>query len=372
MKIGILTTPLHNNYGGLLQAYALQSQLKRMRHDVWILQREQKGALLKLMRFCRRLLYLLKGKYCVTEKDRKMLSVNMNYFRDKYICPKSPYLFSTQQMSNYIDAQHFNAVIVGSDQVWRPTYTPFITNYFLDFVRQEDVKRISYAASFGVDTWEFSAEDTERCKSLIKRFKTVSVREESAIMLCRDQFQLEACQVLDPTFFFEKEFYEELITQENEKGVEGDMFFYILDKTEEKQRVIDLIADLLDYKTYDCMPAYMNYADMTKENREEFKYPPVTQWLRSIRDAKMVLTDSFHGCVFSIIFNKPFWVIPNASRGTARFVSLLKIFGLGSRILDAGNISHIDWLCPIDWKKVNEIKETWKVKSLQFLQDSLS
>ena len=82
----------------------------------------------------------------------------------------------------------------------------------------------------------------------------------------------------------------------------------------------------------------------------------MTSWLRAFMDAKMVIVDSFHGAVFSIIFNKPFWIIANPERGNARFSSLLKLFGLENRITDVFHLHEIDINQPIDWKSVNEIK----------------
>lgn len=88
-------------------------------------------------------------------------------------------------------------------------------------------------------------------------------------------------------------------------------------------------------------------------------------------DAKLVFTDSFHGCVFSIIFNKPFWVIGNKERGNARFDSLLKLFNLESRRVDINDIDNIDFTAPIDWNEVNTVKKEWQEKSITFIKENL-
>ena len=98
---------------------------------------------------------------------------------------------------------------------------------------------------------------------------------------------------------------------------------------------------------------------------------PVEQWLQSFATASMVFTDSFHGTVFSIIFNKPFWVIGNKMRGMARFNTLLSIYGLQDRIISPEELSSVDLNTPIDWAPVNAIREQWKQKSLKFLTDNL-
>ena len=84
-----------------------------------------------------------------------------------------------------------------------------------------------------------------------------------------------------------------------------------------------------------------------------------------------MFTDSFHGCVFSIIFNKPFWVIGNKERGNARFDSLLKIFNLQDRLISLDDINNIDLTLPINWEEVNSIKKEWQEKSFNFLKNNL-
>ncbi|MBR5971918.1 MAG: hypothetical protein IK017_04625 [Paludibacteraceae bacterium] len=91
---------------------------------------------------------------------------NTKYFVDKYITPISLLIISPSQLKAYCDSEKFDAYIVGSDQVWRPIYSPKITNFFLDFTANQEVKRIAYAASFGTDQWEFSATDTKKCAKL--------------------------------------------------------------------------------------------------------------------------------------------------------------------------------------------------------------
>ena len=99
-----------------------------------------------------------------------------------------------------------------------------------------------------------------------------------------------------------------------------------------------------------------------KNRIEDCVFPSVTSWLRGFMDAEMVIVDSFHGAVFSIIFNKPFWVIGNSKRGNARFESLLGLYGLEDRMITPGD--SVDWGKTIDWDRVNEIREREKEKSL--------
>jgi len=109
-----------------------------------------------------------------------------------------------------------------------------------------------------------------------------------------------------------------------------------------------------------------------KSNIIEHIIPSPTKWIRAFMDAKMVLTDSFHGCVFSIIFNKPFWIIENKERGNARFDSLLKLFNLENRKIDINNLKMTDLATPIDWQQVNKTRKEWQERAVTFLKNNIS
>ncbi len=234
------------------------------------------------------------------------------------------------------------------------------------------MKRIAYAASFGVDEWEFSEEETKTCRDLLQKFDAISVRENSAVLLC-DKYlnRADAVHVLDPTMLLDKEDYIRLVEKENEPKSPGTLFCYILDEDEKKNEIIDTIARQISAVPFTQMPkCHISYENL-KYRLEDCVYPTVTAWLRAFMDAEMVVTDSFHGCVFSIIFNKPFIVYGNKVRGMARFHSLLSIFGLENRLAtnseDALKIINDS----IDWHQVNSKKEEWQEKSLNFLKNNL-
>jgi hypothetical protein len=377
MKIGILTQPLLENYGGLLQCYALQTILKRLGHEVWVVQRttgELQGSTKKVLFSCIKQF----DKIFLGEKLIKRLRPstyakrNTSYFVLNYINPKTKLITTTETLKKCHIEQNFEAYIVGSDQVWRPIYSPCINNYFLDFlVPQDRTKRIAYAASFGVDEWEFSEEETSVCKDLIKLFDGVSVRENSATALCEKYLgRNDALHVLDPTMLLEKEDYIRIVEKEKEPKSPGNLFCYILDESSEKNQVVESIASQIDAVPFTQMPKCKLTYENLRDRLEDCVYPSVTAWLRAFMDADMVVTDSFHGCVFSIIFNKPFWVIGNHSRGMARFESLLSMFGLEGRLMSTDSIP-VELSSPIDWDRVNTIKKDWQEKSYNFLERNL-
>lgn len=266
----------------------------------------------------------------------------------------------------------FDAYIAGSDQVWRPCYSKNIYNDFLDFCQDEQsIKRIAFSASFGVSKWEFNEEQTRICARLAKLFDAISVREDTGISLCNTHLGVEATHVADPTLLLEKEDYIKLAEKKHEPVSDGNLFCYILDNTPTIEKAISDIEQKEALKSFQVKAKKTKHLFSKGENISDHVIPSPTKWLRAFMDAKMVFTDSFHGCVFSIIFNKPFWVIGNKERGNARFDSLLKMFNLENRMISIDEINKINLAQPIDWERVNATKREWKEKSIKFLKKNL-
>lgn len=377
MKLGILTQPLTNNYGGLLQCFALQKVLKNLGHDVWVIQRVNGNSRITYMQqMCvvvKQLVKILMGRRIVRLLDPgAYITWNTTYFAFKYITPKTHLITDVESLRYCHHKEKYDGYVVGSDQVWRPRYSPCITNYFLDFLSpDEKVKRVAYAASFGVDEWEFTENETKVCQELAKEFDAISVRENSAVVLCEKYLNRNgAMHVLDPTMLLEKEDYITLVEKEKEPKSPGNLFCYILDESSEKKKIIESIASEISAVPFTKMPKCKINHENLRDKIEDCVYPSVTAWLRGFMDAEMVVTDSFHGCVFSIIFNKPFWVLGNKKRGMARFESLLSIFGLDERLIKTDSMS-VELTLPIDWGRVNAIKKEWQEKSFNFLKGNL-
>ena len=265
--------------------------------------------------------------------------------------------------------------MVGSDQCWRPCYNAFLPSMFLDFVLDKQVKRIAYAASFGTDKWEFTPQQTAVCAPLAKKFDMVSVREDSGVKLCKEHLGVDAVHVLDPTMLLTKEDYIQLIENEKEPKSDGTLFNYILDPDAKKSAFIHKVAKANGLKAFQVLPkcqAEIRTKEDVKKRIEDCVFPGVTTWLRAFMDAEMTIVDSFHGMVFSIIFNKPFWVIGNAHRGMSRFTSLLKVFHLENRLLDASGLDDVDLSQSIDWESVNEILKEKQKECKLLLLNSLN
>lgn len=381
MKIGILTQPLHSNYGGLLQNYALQQTLVRAGHEVETIDWGGGSGLHEtLYRIKIRVLHTLfpnkypQLKYRPNKKERAIIQRNTNHFINTYI-NHTEAMHSYEEFVKQASKGKYDAYVVGSDQCWRPCYNAFLPSMFLDFVQDKQVKRIAYAASFGTDKWEFTPQQTAVCVPLAKKFDMVSVREDSGVKLCKEHLGVDAVHVLDPTMLLTKEEYIQLIEKEKEPKSNGTLFNYILDPDAKKSVFIQKVAKAKGLKAFQVLPKCQTET-RTKEDVKnrigDCVFPGVTTWLRAFMEADMTIVDSFHGMVFSIIFNKPFWAIGNVSRGMSRFTSLLKMFHLEDRLLDADNLDDVDFSKPIDWTMVNGILEEKRRECKKLLLTNLN
>lgn len=323
MRIGVYTQSLRLNYGGILQAYALQRVLQDIGHDAVYIEWSPYDFQLASLR-----LYLWRIKYKLL-KDRKAI-VFFEFKRNRFY--KKIHKFTKKNISilpiKDLHEEDVDVLIVGSDQIWRPLYIENIEDAYLDFAKDWDVRRIAYAASFGVADWsEYSGEQTQVCRELIKKFDAVSVREDSGGDLCRNYLGVDAVHVLDPTMLVDVKHYMCHINSCKKRYLERMCLAYILDEADDKLAVLNSVAKYQGY----------NVRQWKNLDVPNIKNPTVEEWLKGFHDAEFVFTDSFHGCVFSIIFNKPFIAFGNEGRGMARFNSLLKMFGLEELLITSSD-----------------------------------
>ena len=385
MKIGILTQSLFQNYGGLLQNYALQQVLVRAGHAPITINHPRRDRKTELrysfgrgrLRFLHAVFPKLckEPEYIPSKSEMRAIAQHTQHFIDKYIV-KTSSLNTHNAFRSVAESGQFDAYIAGSDQCWRPKYNiSFLKEMFLCFAeKQKNVKRIAYAVSFGVDLWEMDSTTTVECARLAKKFDLVTVREDSGVALCKNYLGVEAVHVLDPTLLLEKEHYIRVVEEEKELVSSGNLFYYILDPTATKSAFISEVAEKMGLIPFTVLPKYQaekRTRQAVKKHIEECVYPSVTSWLRAFMDAKMVIVDSFHGMVFSIVFNKPFVVIGNKDRGMSRFTSLLRLFGLEDRMLNADHLDMRIIYKPINWTHVNNIKEKYMEVSTSLLLNAL-
>lgn len=374
-RIAILTQPLGHNYGGLLQAYALQAYLKKLGCEVETLDRRVEGAgRISLKGHALNLARLMLGriKSLPSESRQAWVLSELAAFRDHRLT-MSPRIAGEQKVRDYYRDRDFDAFVVGSDQVWRPRYSPSILNFYLDFLDdiKSPAKRIAYAASFGVDDWEYSSELTEQCRSLAQKFDSISVRERSAVALCRDKLGVSGEWVVDPTLLLEPADYEPLISECEKNANAGCVLSYVLDPAPEKRSIAESVGRAVGANVFSIKPEY-SITQVRAKDIAKCQFPSVESWLQAFHDASFVVTDSFHGTVFSILFNKPFIAVGNSARGMARFESLLSQFGLTDRLVESPEeVSPKLVQSQIDWEAVNEKREALASAGRQFLQTQL-
>ncbi|MBD5366020.1 MAG: polysaccharide pyruvyl transferase family protein [Bacteroides sp.] len=358
MKIGIATQSLLWNYGGVIQNYALHKVLIRFGHEPITIDYIGHKNLFGHIKSALKTLLL----YPFPSKRRGALSFRnkrLNPIIDSFI---RQYIKTTKQVDHYcpslIDAYKLEALITGSDQVWRPCYNPYLKDLYLDFAKNKNVLRIAYAASFGTSEKEYTDQEINDCFSAAKMLSAVSVREGSGINLCWEYFNVEAQEVLDPTLLLTADDYQEL-TKDIQTAKGKYIGVYVLDKSPYISEIVSKISQ--EKKIPTVYRATENTPGMSPK-----------KWISLFRDAEFIITDSFHGTIFSIIFQKPFLSICNMYRGGDRFISLLEPLGLMQRLISY-NQQDIEsrYSDDIDWQTVTDKLCEKRISSLKFIKSSL-
>ena len=428
MKVAIFTLPLVNNYGGILQAYALQRALESYGFEAPVvnLKIRQRGL------FSRDYLKFLLAKLIYFKKYKNAEFSTLRYYADtqRFIAQNietTREIYSPAALKRLFEQEKFGACVLGSDQVFNPPYFDAFENDFsLGFAPQSCIK-IAYAASFGGESFK-GARDLELHKANLAKFKAISVRERNGTALCESVFGISgAAFVLDPTLLAGREVFEKFISSaansvkpgtaelaqrdtencaeadgvqiaicaasqetkaaktggaaQNLNGVaadiadtafsaqdtgenavcganaaqKGQIFAYILDQNERKSEILKSVSEREGLGV--------------REVNDKANRVSIEEWLSLIASAQLVITDSFHGCAFSILFNKPFFAFINENRGSSRFYSLFESFELQDRVIKSA--SDVSLSKQVDWARVNEILSRRREASREFLISNL-
>lgn len=353
MRIGIITHPISSNYGGAIQNYALQQVLKKLNHNPISIDCHPRSSLSELMRYnLKNLLYL---PFPAKRRPFRWNNHIHPLFKSfaNHVCLSK---YCTKIKRDIIDDYGLQALIVGSDQVWRPNYVRNLDDMFLMFAMDCNVKKISYAASFGVDKWLFDKTQSEKYGKFLSEFDAVSVREKSGIELCRNGFGVDASVVLDPTLLLDAKDYDVLL-ESTGKETGHYLLAYMLDYDIEKQRVIEDFAKQKGLEVL-AISAHQKVS------------VTVGQWLGLFKKASCIVTDSFHGVAFSIIYRREFVCVVNKNRGAERFISLLSQLDLQDRMVNT--IDEIIFQREIEWISVEKMLKERQKESIAYLNNSLS
>ena len=353
MKIRILTQPIGHDIGGILQNFALMTVCKKFSDDV----KTFNIPMPKPIYFP-----VLKYGACVKRIFFKI------FFNPRMVVrwwlEERPFRIPQEKdvvrLGNCKKLKRLDmedsCFIFGSDQIWRKVMSPRLMTYFGDFLKN-DVPRIAYAASFGVDYWQFDENETGKIIPLLKMFKAISVREESAVQLLKER-GIEALLVLDPTMLLNTDDYGRLETEvSRDYAKEKHIFLYCLDEHLNQKDVLCQLEQTIN------IPHLL----LNQKNLQ------IDMWLSALRTAEYVITDSFHGTVFSILFHKKFIVVANEQRGLTRLQSLLKMFGLENRLIMSFENFDCEKLdAEIDYESVDSVLNREQEKSFSFLRKNLS
>ena len=344
MRIGILTFWWSNdNYGQLLQCYALQKFLRDAGHDAFLIRYDPKNDYSKtplLIRCLKALNPILLCRYArhkidarKSREEARLHDRHFDDFRSKYIIQSEIFYNSYEQLKK--SPPDADCYVVGSDQVWNFSFyrnaaqcKNIIHAYFLDFGKPE-TKRVSYAASWSCVNLRHDI--AKEIRPILARFDYVSLRERSGIEFCKTCGREKADVVPDPTFLLRAEDYRGLYRENSMPKREIPyLLLYMLDN--ECDFDVRYAYDFAKSKNLEVVYVTGN----SLVDKYEKTFATIPEWLYLVDNAEYVITNSFHCCVFSLIFEKRFGVVPlqrKFSQMNERMDGLFEVFGIENRWL---------------------------------------
>lgn len=346
MKVSILTYHREDNYGATLQAYATYRAVASLGHEPEFID--------------------LRLPYAPSIVSRLVFALKrhrFNNFRKKFFKNLSyKTYFSVDELRK--NPPESDCYLVGSDQTWNPQIAgKLLPAFFLTF-GPGNVKRVSYATSIGLNQWEKSDYiSDDEIRNAVEKFDSLLLRETSALEICRNIFGREARQVVDPVLLFKD--YPELT---GDIKSSGEIIAYKLIDDPEFYGMARKVSASLN------MPI-RSIGSVRHPKGFRADYPEsVERWVQRLASAEYVLTDSFHGTVFSLLYHRPFVIYVGDPNRVTRIKSLLDLTGLSDRILNHGATTE-DMLrvanTPVDWNSVDKKLESMRAESLSLLNESL-
>lgn len=382
-KIGcvIAYTKGHNNYGTSLQGYAMLKKIQQLGHEVEVIQYTKRLSVRQKMKFVVNALragewenikhrltskQMLK-KYPAYAADIAERTKAVDAYKQKKLIPLFHEYIGYDALCR--GSLNYDAVVVGSDQVWTPMSLP---NKFFNLLFVDDrVRKVAYASSFGVS--EIPSFQRKATGAYLDRFYKIGVREQRGKEIVEELSHQKAMVVADPTMLLSREEWEQEIADAHTTVEESYIFCYFLGTNQEARKAAKELKEKTGYKiiTIRHMDEYVP-EDEFFGDEAPYNVDP-NDFVKYISQATYVCTDSFHCTVFSIIFHRQFmtfyrFAATNKTGRNSRIDSLLNILGLQDRLY-AGNISVID--NSISYDKVDEKLKSLRENSLEFLKNSL-
>lgn len=370
MTIGIITIQKCDNFGADLQAYALGAELRSLGYDaeninyLFYKNPRHKGSRVekpvlpisitnKIKEFLFPIVERIKG--IQNSSNRRLRSDRQKRFDEWFKANVKVGREYRSVQSLYDDPPKYDVYMVGSDQVWNPRLYSNIKPYFLDFA-PKGARCVSYASSFGVS--ELSAIAFYKYKQWLRRFSHIGLREKSGADIVNAMaLDAEVAHVLDPTLLLDSEDWAAVSVKPAEKPIGKYILLY------------DLIASP---ETVDVAELWARQNGLSLIRIGDGAYGP-GEFLWLFANAEAVVTNSFHGTVFSILNHKPFYtIIPRGMDNAGRIESLISKLGLSSRMVRAEVIGDLELSCVLDWAQINSRLDVLRSESLDFLERAIS
>lgn len=361
-KVKMLTFHNAENYGAMLQAYALKETLKKLELNPQCINYKNKHILLdyKLMRTSSLKSFFSSLWYFPRNLKRKCA---FKKFSDKYLDTNKKVYLSKEEIE--ADIKDSDILVAGSDQIWNPVLTGGLSDvYTLNFKSKAKVKKVIYGASLGNEELlqRYAPDFNEKLKTL----EYISVREKSIIPLLEEVTNKKVEQVIDPTMLLNKVDWDKLITENATLKLPFEKYIlvYTLFESEEVTRIANYISKITGLK----IVHFRKYNAYTNELMSLYSKGPV-DFVNAFKNAAVVVTNSFHGTVFSILFERKFYsVLPKERSG--RIKDMLNNLDLASRIINNENEVNLDE--DIDYINIKSKIETLKSKSIDFLKKGVN
>ena len=368
-----------NNYGTSLQGYALLKTLLKLGYDVEIINYEKRLSLkdkiewiINLCR-CGMLKNILSSKLKRNYPSEYIKNIEkrtaaVNHYKGEKLVPRFKTYIGYENLHN--GSKNYDAVIVGSDQVWIPTG---LTSKFYNLLFVEDsVRKIAYASSFGVaEIPEFQKRQTGL---FLDRFYRIGVREQQGKEIVESLSHKKAQVVADPTLLLTKDEWELEIANSHPIEPQKYIFCYLISENKEARNKATQLAQKKDMRIV-CIRHLEKYraVDETYGDFAPYEVGP-NDFIKYIRDAAYICTDSFHCTVFSHIFHKQFTTFYRTSsvknNRNSRIDSLFEILGTDkNHLYDIGGLDGID--VPINWNIIDANLSKLRSESINFLKESL-
>lgn len=365
-KIGIVTFHRAYNYGALLQAYALQKKINE-ENDAYIIDYRNKNV--------EKSYKLLSLDFSNIKMFIKSLIASVRNFNKKYNRFKKfkkfivdEFKLSEEYKNENILKEKFpkyDIYITGSDQVWNPQITGTLSDIYTLNFGDNAPKRISYAASCGSES--YIVENKSLYKEKLSKLDNISVREESTQKELTKIFDKDVTTVLDPTLLLKKEEWESVIENVNCEISEKYILAYVVAKDDEYFKIVNELSKKTGLKV---VHFYHKNNDLINVIKNAYSVGPL-EFVKLIKESEYVVATSFHATVFSIIFNKNFFVIPHKKTGS-RVIDLLDKLGLSNRACHTlEEFKQIDYSLKSDWKRVNKKIIEEREKSLNWLKEAI-